>query len=43
MGEEALLKSRGVALHVLDDPDCIGMMKSFMTESPELWNEDIGR
>ena len=41
-GEEALLKSRGVDLHVVDDPDCIALMKSFMTESPELWNEDIG-
>ena len=42
MGEEALLKSRGVALEVLDDPDCIAMMERFMRESPELWNEDIG-
>lgn len=42
MGEEALLKSRGVALQVLDDLDCIAMMKRFMRESPELWNEDIG-
>lgn len=42
MGEEALLKSRGVSLDVLDDPDCIAMMERFMRESPELWNEDIG-
>jgi len=41
-GEEALLKSRGVALRVLDDPDCTELMKCFMRESPELWNEDIG-
>lgn len=42
MGEEALLESHGVALQVLDDPDCIAMMERFMRESPELWNEDIG-
>lgn len=41
-GEEALLKSRGVDLRVLDDPDCIALMARFMTESPELWSEDIG-
>jgi len=42
LGEEALLKSRGIILRVLDDPDCIALMKRFMTESPDLWNEDIG-
>ena len=42
MGEAALLKSRGVALHILDHPACIAMMKRFMRESPELWCEDIG-
>lgn len=41
-GEETLLKSRGVDLRVLDDPDCIALMTRFMAESPELWNEDIG-
>lgn len=43
MGEEALLESRGTELRVLDDPDCIAIMERFMTESPDLWNEDIGR
>ncbi len=42
MGEEELLTSRGVALRVLDDPDCIELMNRFMTDSPELWDEDIG-
>ena len=41
-GEETLLKSRGVDLRVLDDPDCIALMTRFMAESPQLWNEDIG-
>ena len=42
MGEEALLRSRGVKVEVLDDPDCISMMESFIENNPELWNEDIG-
>ncbi len=42
MGEEALLKSRGVELTVLDDPRCIELMERLMREKPQLWNEDIG-
>ncbi|MFA3791073.1 nucleoside deaminase [Aliiglaciecola sp. SL4] len=42
MGEEQLLKSRGVELEVLQAPKCIQLMEQFITESPELWNEDIG-
>ncbi len=42
MGEEELLKSRGVELIVLNDRECIEMMKEFVAEKPELWNEDIG-
>jgi len=42
MGNEDLLRSRGVDLVVLDDPDCIEMMRAFIVEAPELWNEDIG-
>lgn len=42
MGEEALLKSRGVHLQVLQDPDCIKLMNDFIADNPELWNEDIG-
>ncbi|MFP4516379.1 MAG: nucleoside deaminase [Desulfovibrionales bacterium] len=41
-GEEALLRSRGVSIEVLQDPECIEMMRSFITARPELWNEDIG-
>jgi cytosine/creatinine deaminase len=26
---------------VADDPDCIALMTRFITEKPELWNEDI--
>lgn len=42
LGDEALLESRGVNLIVLQDEDCINMMKSFISQKPELWNEDIG-
>ncbi len=42
MGEEALLKSRGVELTVVDDPRCKQLMAEFMAARPELWNEDIG-
>jgi cytosine deaminase len=43
MGEEAWLRSRGVAVEVVDDPACAALMDAFMRERPELWNEDIGR
>ncbi len=42
MGEEKLLRSRGVTIEVLQDPTCIGLMSRFIKDSPELWNEDIG-
>ncbi|GMU42647.1 MAG: nucleoside deaminase [Xanthomonadales bacterium] len=42
MGEEALLRSRGVELTVVDDPRCRQLMVEFMAARPELWNEDIG-
>jgi cytosine/creatinine deaminase len=42
MGDEELLRERGVGVLVLQDPRCIAMMKEFIAEKPELWNEDIG-
>jgi cytosine deaminase len=42
MGEESLLRSRGVEVQVLQDKQCIAMMRDFMRDMPELWNEDIG-
>lgn len=42
MGEEALLRARGVQVDVLQDPTCLDMMQRFIAEHPELWNEDIG-
>lgn len=42
LGEEALLRSRGVAVEVLQDARCIELMRKFIRENPSLWNEDIG-
>ncbi|HEY8010893.1 MAG TPA: nucleoside deaminase [Rudaea sp.] len=42
MGEEDWLRSKGVALDVVNDPRCIEMMRDFIATRPDLWNEDIG-
>ena len=42
MGGEDLLRSRGVEVVVVDDAECRSMMEAFISEHPELWNEDIG-
>jgi len=42
MGDEEHLKSHGVEIEVLQNEDCINMMKKFIADKPELWNEDIG-
>ena len=42
LGEEALLRSRGVEVMVLQDPTCRELMRQFIAEKPALWHEDIG-
>ena len=42
MGAEDLLRSKGVAVEVVQDQQCIQLMKDFIRDRPELWNEDIG-
>ena len=42
MGDEDLLRSRGVELTVVQDVRCIEMMTHFIAAHPDLWNEDIG-
>jgi cytosine deaminase len=42
MGDEDLLRNRGVDVVVLDDKKCKELMDQFIAEKPELWNEDIG-
>ncbi len=42
-GDEELLRSRGVGVEVVQDPECIRLMTAFIAAHPELWNEDIGK
>ncbi|TPE46400.1 nucleoside deaminase [Pontibacter mangrovi] len=42
MGEEQLLRDRGVEVEVADSQECIELMQRFISEKPALWNEDIG-
>jgi cytosine deaminase len=42
MGEEALLRARGVEVVVLQDATCRELMRRFIADKPALWNEDIG-
>jgi cytosine/creatinine deaminase len=42
IGEEELLRSRGVTVDVLQNAQCIAMMDDFIQKHPLLWNEDIG-
>jgi creatinine deaminase len=41
-GAEDYLRSRGVEVVVLDDPECVALMNELISTHPELWNEDIG-
>jgi len=41
-GPEDYLRSRGVKLEIRDDPECKGLMESFISSHPDLWDEDIG-
>jgi len=41
-GPEDYLRSRGVELVILNEPECVRLMTEFIKMRPELWNEDIG-
>lgn len=41
-GAETHLLNNGVVVDVLQNEDCIEMMKSFIEKNAGLWNEDIG-
>lgn len=43
LGEELLLRGRGVEVEVLNDPSCVAMMRRFIASHPQIWNEDIGQ
>jgi cytosine/creatinine deaminase len=42
-GAEDSLRAAGVDVRVVQDPECIRMMREFIEKNPGLWNEDIGR
>ena len=42
LGEESLLKSKGVEVIVVNNEECIDIMATFIKDKPELWHEDIG-
>ncbi len=41
-GPEDYVRSRGVELTIVDDAECVRLMREFIAAKPELWNEDIG-
>lgn len=42
MGEEEWLRSHGVEVEVVDDPNCVELMRRMIAERRALWDEDIG-
>lgn len=42
-GAKEFMESHGVEVINLNSEECKGMMRKFIAENPELWNEDIGR
>ena len=42
LGAEDYMRSYGIEVTVMQDPECIRLMTEFITANPELWNEDIG-
>ena len=42
IGAEDMLRNQGVQVDVLQDSECIELMRTFIAQNPALWNEDIG-
>jgi cytosine deaminase len=42
LGPQEYLRQRGVTVHVLDDAECIAIMRQFIEAHAALWYEDIG-
>ena len=42
LGDEELLRQSGVKVDVLQNEECIRLMREFIAAKPELWHEDIG-
>ena len=41
-GGPEFMRSHGVEVIDMDDPECAELMRRFIAEKPQLWNEDIG-
>jgi len=41
-GAEEYLLSRGVSVEIVNSPECVEIMQNFISQNPDLWNEDIG-
>jgi creatinine deaminase len=42
MGAEQSLRAAGVEIELVQNAECIDMMRGFIAQNPTLWNEDIG-
>ena len=42
LGAEEYLRANGIKVDVLQDAECIELMRQFIADKPTLWNEDIG-
>ncbi len=42
LGAEEYVRSHGIQVDVVQDAECIELMRRFIAEHPSLWNEDIG-
>jgi cytosine deaminase len=42
VGAEEILRKQRVQVDVLQNPECLELMRAFITQNPMLWNEDIG-
>ena len=41
-GREDWMKAEGIAVRVVDDPRCVALMREFIENHRDLWDEDIG-
>ncbi|HEX8281376.1 MAG TPA: nucleoside deaminase [Chthoniobacterales bacterium] len=41
-GAEDYMRANGIQVEVVQSDECIALMRDFIRDHPELWNEDIG-
>ncbi|MFN2476658.1 MAG: nucleoside deaminase [Chthoniobacterales bacterium] len=41
-GGEKTMRSNGIRLEILQNNECVELMRNFIRDHPDLWNEDIG-